>query len=98
MAEETSIDYYQGRQPTSQKNCIMPKRVAALAGRRIDASDAKVARFPLSEASRVRRELRELFIREQIEMLVCAAACPLGQFRREAVGPRRPASVFETER
>jgi hypothetical protein len=53
----------------------MSKRVTALAGRRIDASDAKVARFPLSEVPRVRRELRELFIREEIEMLVCAAAC-----------------------
>jgi hypothetical protein len=54
---------------------MMSKRVTALAVRRIDASDAKVARFPLSEAPRVRRELRELFIREGIEILVCAAAC-----------------------
>jgi hypothetical protein len=53
----------------------MSNPVAALAGRRIDSPDAKVARFPISEVPRVRRELRELFIREEIEMLICAAAC-----------------------
>ena len=54
---------------------MMSKRIAALAGRRIDAPEAKIARFPFAEMPRVRRELRDLFAGERIETLVCAAAC-----------------------
>jgi hypothetical protein len=49
--------------------------VAALAGRRIDAQDAAVPRFPLRNVPAVRAELQRLFASEGVELLVCSAAC-----------------------
>ena len=49
--------------------------VAALAGRRIDAQDATVPRFPLRNVPLVRARLQRLFAREGVELLVCSAAC-----------------------
>lgn len=49
--------------------------VAALAGRRIDAQDAKDERFPLRNVSLVRRRLREQLSGEGVVTLVCSAAC-----------------------
>lgn len=49
--------------------------VAALAGRRIDAQDATVPRFPLRNVPLVRARLQRLFAREGVELIVCSAAC-----------------------
>ena len=49
--------------------------MAALAGRRIDAQDATVPRFPLRNVPLVRARLQGLFAREGVELLVCSAAC-----------------------
>jgi hypothetical protein len=49
--------------------------VAALAGRRIDAEDAEVCRFPLRNAARVKKLLVELLRDEHITLLVSSAAC-----------------------
>src|SRR5438270_11295822 len=51
------------------------KAVIALAGRRIDAPDAKATRFPLDAVPLVHQRLRELFRQEQADALVCSAAC-----------------------
>ncbi len=50
-------------------------RVAALAGRRIDAESTETTRFPLVRSDAVRAALRELIQEEALELLVCSAAC-----------------------
>lgn len=54
----------------------MPNRAAivALAGRRIDAGDARVERFPLHDIGVVAGRLRALFGRLRCTTLVCSAA------------------------
>jgi hypothetical protein len=52
-----------------------PAPVAALAGRRIDASSASQPHFPLEAVPKVRRDISEMFSREHIGLLVCSAAC-----------------------
>jgi hypothetical protein len=80
--------------------------VAALAGRRIDAADAKAPRFPLANADLVRGRLDALFRAEANRALVCSAACgadlialdvagALG-FRRRVVLPFAPERFRET--
>ena len=49
--------------------------IIALAGRRIDAPDAKASRFPLSKVDEVKEKLRALFISLKPKTLVCSAAC-----------------------
>jgi hypothetical protein len=49
--------------------------IVALAGRRIDAPDAPVARFPLANVPLVEQRLRELFVERGTKMLVGSAAC-----------------------
>jgi len=49
--------------------------VAALAGRRIDLPASKDFRFPIENIARVRRDLKRLFAKEDVGMLVCSAAC-----------------------
>lgn len=49
--------------------------VIALAGRRIDAPDAKEARFPPDAVPRVRDRLATLLPEERAEALVCSGAC-----------------------
>jgi hypothetical protein len=49
--------------------------VAALAGRRIDAATSKVCRFPLQNVEPVRIALERLFAKENVDFLVCSAAC-----------------------
>jgi len=49
--------------------------VAALAGRRIDAKDAKVAQFPLANVPIVKLALAELLRKEHVSLLICSAAC-----------------------
>lgn len=49
--------------------------VAALAGRRIDAPQARVQRFPLRSIPNVRNGIRRILIAERIELLISSAAC-----------------------
>jgi hypothetical protein len=49
--------------------------IVALAGRRIDATDAESSSFPLANIERVRQDLRRLFARLRPEALVSSAAC-----------------------
>lgn len=49
--------------------------IIALAGRRIDAPDAEVSRFPLESVPRVREELTALLRLGEAHALVCSAAC-----------------------
>jgi len=50
-------------------------KVLALAGRRTDAPDTDIARFPLSSLAKVRKDLFNLFLDNKAEKLVCSAAC-----------------------
>jgi hypothetical protein len=52
-----------------------PGRVVIAAGRRVDATDAAVTRFPLSQVAEVQREVRELFTQQKPRAVVCSAAC-----------------------
>jgi len=49
--------------------------IAALAGRRIDASDTTEVRFPLSSVAKVARALESLLSEFRVEHLICSAAC-----------------------
>jgi hypothetical protein len=49
--------------------------VIALAGRRIDSSDADAPRFPLANVPLVRQRLRSFFAEHRATTLVCSAAC-----------------------
>jgi hypothetical protein len=49
--------------------------VVALAGRRIDASDAQRPRFPLANVDAVGERLRTLLARLKPSAIVCSAAC-----------------------
>ncbi len=49
--------------------------IAALAGRRIDAPNAKIPRFPTGCIGVVRRRIRQRLEADGIRVLVCAAAC-----------------------
>jgi hypothetical protein len=81
-------------------------RVAALAGRRIDAADSATPRFPLEHAAIVRDRLKALLVAERIEALVCSAACGADlialdvagtlRLRRRAVLPFAPERFRET--
>lgn len=51
------------------------RRVLIAAGRRVDAADAEVPRFPASEVAKVRREIEELFSKEKPLAVVSSAAC-----------------------
>jgi hypothetical protein len=76
-------------------------RVAALAGRRIDAADAAAARFPLVNVARVRERL-EALLREGGATLVCSAACGADLIGLEVAGTlglrRRVVLPFAPER
>jgi hypothetical protein len=66
--------------------------IIALAGRRIDAPDAKTPRFPLASVPLVRDRLRDLFLARGAGMLVCSAASGadlLALETAEALGLRR---------
>jgi hypothetical protein len=49
--------------------------IIALAGRRIDAADAKVVRFPLTKAKKVKERLKVLLSSLRPEALISSAAC-----------------------
>ncbi len=60
--------------------------VIALAGRRIDAPDSKAVRFPLKNVSRVKEDLRKLFISTGPVVLVCSGACGADLVALEVAG------------
>ena len=49
--------------------------IVALAGRRIDAVNAKERRFPLANVELVRKRIREMLKTEDATAVVCSAAC-----------------------
>lgn len=59
----------------SQPAASDKSKVAVLAGRRPDAADQSVPRFPLAQAPTVKQELINLFQAGDFTTLVCAAAC-----------------------
>ena len=77
-------------------------RVAALAGRRIDAADAATARFPLANTELVRGRLQALLRAEQSDALVCSAACGADLIALDVAGAlglrRRVVLPFAPER
>jgi hypothetical protein len=60
--------------------------VIALAGRRVDASDATQKRFPAENASAVKRQIRDFLQSNDASALVCAAACGADILALEAAG------------
>jgi hypothetical protein len=60
--------------------------VAALAGRRIDAPDAAVARFPLARRAAVRARLLATLSERRVRALVTAAACGVDLLGLDAAG------------
>jgi hypothetical protein len=66
--------------------------ILALAGRRIDAPDARPERFPLATVNRVRARLRDVMSSRDAEAIVSSAACGadlLGQQVAREIGLRR---------
>jgi hypothetical protein len=51
------------------------RRVAALAGRRIDLPGSAPPRFPLARVPAVRSAMKNLFVRDRTELLISSAAC-----------------------
>jgi hypothetical protein len=49
--------------------------IAALAGRRIDAADAKTKRFPLERGSVVKKRLIDCLLTAKVTHVVCSGAC-----------------------
>jgi hypothetical protein len=60
--------------------------VIALAGRRIDATDAKTTRFPLYNIDKVKVKMKELFVSIQPAALVCSGACGADLLALEIAG------------
>lgn len=54
---------------------VEPTPIVAFAGRRIDAQDATTPRFPLTQVDVVREQIEALFRRDQVNTLICSAAC-----------------------
>jgi hypothetical protein len=77
-------------------------RVAALAGRRIDAADAAAPRFPLANVDIVRDRVAALLRAQRIEALVCSAACGADLIALDVAGKlglrRRVVLPFAPER
>ena len=78
------------------------KMVVALVGRRVDAPDAKVARFPAENIAVVRARIRELFERYRAKVLISSAACGVDLLALEEAGllgmRRRIILPFERQR
>lgn len=60
--------------------------IIALAGRRVDAADAAVSRFPLQQVDTVKRKLNDLFKQLEPKTLVCSAACGADLLALEVAG------------
>ena len=60
--------------------------IIALAGRRIDAPDAKAIRFPLKSVDRVRSDLKNFLIETRPVAIVCSGACGSDLIALEVAG------------
>ncbi|HEY7780604.1 MAG TPA: hypothetical protein VIC85_10390 [Ktedonobacterales bacterium] len=60
--------------------------IIALAGRRIDAPDASVPRFPLASVPTVRERMRDLLVDRGARGVVCSAACGADLLALEVAG------------
>lgn len=60
--------------------------VIALAGRRVDAPKAETARFPRENVSQVRSRIFDWLGRNDIDTLVCSAACGADLLALDAAG------------
>ncbi len=56
------------------------------AGRRVDAPDAQLPRFPPSSVSEVRQRIRKLLVTQNPQAVVCSAACGADLLLLEAAG------------
>jgi len=63
--------------------------IIALAGRRIDAPDAKAIRFPLINVDKVKKDLRKFFISARPIALVCSGACGADLLALQVAGDLR---------
>ena len=52
-----------------------PASIIGFAGRRIDAPDSSLPRFPVSQIDRVYQQITALFIKNEYSMLIVSAAC-----------------------
>jgi hypothetical protein len=59
----------------SEKRGDDAMKVVALSGRRIDAEDSQIPRFPLAHVPMVREQIRTLLRDLRTEALVCSASC-----------------------
>lgn len=65
---------------------IAHNAVVVLTGRRIDADNAEVARFPLANVAGVKKRIRDVFARSKPIALVSAAACGSDLIALEVAG------------
>lgn len=76
--------------------------IIALAGRRIDAHDATIPRFPLENVAAVRECLHAFFVDHEVTVLVCSAACGADLLALDVAGElgiwRRIVFPFEQNR
>lgn len=76
--------------------------IIALAGRRIDATDATTPRFPLQNAAAVRERIHAFLVDRKATALVCSAACGADLLALDAAGElgirRRIILPFEQNR
>lgn len=76
--------------------------IVALAGRRVDAPDAQMPRFPLKNTVQVRRRISALLTECKATVLVCSGACGADLLALDAAGElglrRRIVLPFERER
>ena len=63
--------------------------IIAVAGRRVDADNAPVARFPLKNVALVQQRLDELFARESATAMVSSGACGADLAALTVAGTRR---------
>ncbi|MDB5226225.1 MAG: hypothetical protein JWN78_418 [Bacteroidota bacterium] len=60
--------------------------IVALAGRRIDAENSKLTRFPLANIGIVRERIRDFFVINKVSALVCSGACGSDLLALEVAG------------
>ena len=75
--------------------------IVVLTGRRIDAADAEMPRFPAAAEARVRGRIRQMLVDQAAQTLVSAAACGADLLALECAGElgigRRVVLPFGTE-
>ncbi len=75
--------------------------VVVLAGRRVDAEDTSIARFPVGNVDKVREKLKQFFNASKMDYLVCSAACGTDLLALEVAGqlniPRKMVLPFDAK-